>query len=161
MIKKILLGLVIVVGLVSCKSKDAFNYSENFVKKERSLLPDITATEDNVKKFLATGDYDSIAIAGERMEKIVDAKLKEIKDEPLPSAKEAENFREAGIQYFLFIKSMYTGYKDYGNAKTTEDRDVEMDKLREIVDKKTKAIEDMQAAQRKYADANGFKLESK
>jgi len=161
MIKKLLLGLVILAGLASCQNKSAFNYSENFVKKERSLLPDINRTEDNVKRFLATGQYDSIAVAGAEMEKIVDAKLKEIKDEPLPDAKEAENFKEAGIRYFQFIKSMYTGYKDYGNAKTPEDRDTEMAKLRDIVDKKAKAIEDMQAAQRKYADANGFKLESK
>jgi len=161
MIKKLLMGLVILAGLASCQNKSAFNYSENFVKKERSLLPDINRTEDNVKRFLATEQFDSIAIAGAEMEKIVDAKLKEIKDEPLPDAKEAENFKEAGIRYFQFIKSMYTGYKDYGSAKTAEDRDVEMAKLRDIVDKKAKAIEDMQAAQRKYADANGFKLESK
>lgn len=161
MIKKILLGLVIVAGLASCKSKDAFNYSESFVKKEKSLLPDITRTEDDVKRFLAAEQYDSIAIAGERMEKIVDAKLKEVKDEPAPSVKEGDNFKEAGIKYFQFIKSMYTGYKDYGNAKTPEDRDAEMSKLRDIVEKKTKAIEDMQAAQRKFADANGFKLENK
>lgn len=161
MIKKILLGLVIVAGLASCKSKDAFNYSESFVKKEKSLLPDITRTEDDVKRFLAAEQYDSIAIAGERMEKIVDAKLKEVKNEPAPSVKEGDNFKEAGIKYFQFIKSMYTGYKDYGNAKTPEDRDAEMSKLRDIVEKKTKAIEDMQAAQRKFADANGFKLENK
>ncbi len=161
MIKKILLGLVIVAGLASCKSKDAFNYSESFVKKEKSLLPDITRTEDDVKRFLAAEQYDSIAVAGERMEKIVDAKLKEVKDEPAPNVKEGDNFKEAGIKYFQFIKSMYTGYKDYGNAKTPEDRDAEMSKLRDIVEKKTKAIEDMQDAQRKFADANGFKLESK
>lgn len=161
MIKKLLMGLVIIAGLASCQNKSAFNYSENFVKKERSLLPDINRTEDNVKRFLASEQFDSIAIAGAEMEKIVDAKLKEIKDEPLPDAKEADNFKEAGIRYFQFIKSMYTGYKDYGNAKTPEDRDVEMTKLRDIVDKKAKAIEDMQAAQRKYADANGFKLETK
>ncbi len=95
------------------------------------------------------------------MEKLVDAKLKEVKDEPAPDAKEADNFKEACIKYFGYIKSMYTGYKNYGSAKTAEDRATEMAKLQEIVAGKTAAIADMQRVQRKYADANGFKLESK
>ncbi|MBK7433958.1 MAG: hypothetical protein IPI66_08705 [Chitinophagaceae bacterium] len=161
MIRNFALALLLVAGFAACKSKDAFNYSQEFVKKERSLLPDINKTEDNVKRYIAAEQYDSIAIAGANMEKIVDAKLKEIRDEPAPKAKEADNFKEAGIKYFLFIKSMYTGYKDFGNAKTPEDRETEMNKLRELVDKKTDAVNDMQAAQRKYADANGFKLETK
>lgn len=161
MLKKISFAVILLVCLAGCKSKSAFNYSQEFVKKERSLLPDINTTETNVERYIGAEQYDSIAIAGERMEKLVDAKLKEVKDEPAPDAKEAESFKEACIRYFAYIKSMYTGYKNYGAAKTPEDRDIEMKKLQEIVAGKTAAIEDMQRVQKKYADANGFKLESK
>lgn len=161
MFKKLLLGCMVLCSLAACKSKTAFNYSEDFVKKERSLLPDINATENSIKEFMEKEQYDSIAIVAGKMEDIVDAKLKEIKDQPAPDVKEGENFKEAGIKYFQYIKSMYTGYKNYGSAKTAVDRETEMNKLVELVDKKGAAIEDMQKMQKKYADANGFKIENK
>ncbi len=159
MLKKLSIAVILLASLAGCKSKSAFNYSQEFVKKERSLLPDITSTEAGVKGYLAAQQYDSIAIAGEKMEKLIEEKIKEVKDQPAPDAKEAEDFKEAGIKYFEFMKSMYTGYKDYGHAKTPEARDEEMAKLKNIASEKTTVVETMQLAQKKFADANGFKLE--
>src|SRR5690349_12304071 len=118
MLKNLTIALVLVISIASCKSKAAFDYSQDFVKKEKSLLPDITSTEDKVSGYVSAGQYDSIAIAGERMEKIVDEKLQEIKKSSVPDVKEGENFKEACIKYFEFIKSMYTNYKEYGRAAT-------------------------------------------
>jgi len=160
MLKKSALAFMLLLSLAGCKSKDAFNYSQDFVKKERALIPEITSTESKVKLFLAAEQYDSIAAAGERMESLVNATLKSVKDAPAPDAKEGENFKEAVVSYFAFIKSMYTLYKDFGNAKTPEAREAEMEKLRAIVDKKRDAINAIQGAQKKYADANNFKLET-
>ena len=128
-------------------------------KKEQSLTADINSTEDKVKVFLGKQQYDSIAAAGARMEKLVDVKLNEIKEQPAPDVKEAPAFKDASINYFRFIKSMYTGYKEFGNAPTPEAREQQMTRLRQIVDQKTGAIHDMQVAQKKFADANGFKLD--
>ena len=161
MFKKIFFAAIFLVSLAACKSKSAFNYSQDFVKKERNLSPDMASTEEKVKGYVAKDEFDSIGYAGELMEKLVDVKLKEIKDQAAPDAKEGENFKEAGIKYFSYIKSIYTAYKDYGYAKTPEAKEEEMTKLRAIVDKKADAIEEMQKAQKKYADANGFKLEDK
>jgi hypothetical protein len=159
--KKISFAVILLVCLAGCQSKSAFNYSQNFVKKEQSLLPEINTTETNIGRYGIAQQFDSLAIAAERMEKLVDEKLKEIKDEPAPDAKEADNFKEAGIKYFSYIKSMYTSYKNYGLAKTPEDREEGMRKIQEVIAAKTAAIEDMQKVQKKYADANGFKLENK
>lgn len=160
MLKKLTFALLLVTVLASCKSKSAFNYSQDFVKKEKSLLPDITATEDNVKRYFEKEQYDSIAIAGKKMEQLVEEKIKEIKNIPTPDAKGADEFKEAGIRYFHFIKGLYTSYKNYGNAGTPEQREDEMQKLVELVGKKNNAIKAMQDAQQKFADTNGFKLES-
>lgn len=160
MIKRILFVLIVAVSLVSCKSKSAFNYSQDIVKKEKSLMNDINSTEANVEKFIAAEQYDSIAAAGARMEKLVDAKLTEIKDQPAPDVKEGEAFKDASVKYFSFIKSMYSGYRTFGSVSTPEEREKQMDKLRELVSKKTQVISDMQAAQKKFANANGFKLEN-
>lgn len=159
MLKRIIIAAIVIISIASCKSKGAFNYSQDFVKKENSLLPDITRTEDNVKRYMDKEQYDSIAIAGEKMEELVSSKIKEVRTTPAPDAKEAENFKEACIRYFEFIKSMYTGYKDFGKATTKEQREAEMDKLVDITKKRNDAINAIQQAQQKYADANGFRLE--
>ena len=161
MIKKIFFAVIVLSVFVACNSKSAFNYSQDIVKKEQSLVPDITATETKIAAFLGKEQFDSIAAAGARMEKLVDEKLTELKDQPAPDVKEAAGFKDASMKYFRFIKSMYTGYKDYGSAATADARDAAMTKLRKIVDEKNEAINDMQLAQKKFAEANGFKLENK
>ena len=155
------MAATVMLSMAACNSKTAFNYSQDIVKKEKSLMAEITTTEDNVKNYMENEQYDSIAYAGERMEKIVDVQLKEIKDKAAPDVKEGENFKEAAIKYFTFIKSMYSGYKSLGSAATPEDREEELLKLSELVGKKEAAVNDMQKAQKKYAEANGFKLELK
>lgn len=161
MLKKLFFAAILLISIASCKSskKKAFDYSENFVKKEKSLSENITKTEENVARYAAVQQYDSIAIAGEKMEKLVDDKIQEIKKEPVPGVKEAENFKEACIKYFTFIKTLYTAYKDFGHASSDTERDAVRSKLVELTDKKQTVIEDIKTAQKKFADANDFKLE--
>ncbi len=158
MFKKLIFAVLLISILAGCKSKDAFNYSESFVKKEQSLAPEIARTEANVKRYFEYQQYDSIAVAGEKMESQVDAKLKEIINEKAPNVKEADNFKLAGIKYFEFYKSIYTVYKEYGKATTEEGRSELMAKLLDIVKKRPEAIADVKAAQQKFADANGFRI---
>ena len=49
MLKKIFFAVLFLTAFAACKSKSAFDYSQDFVKKEKSLLPDITATEEDRK----------------------------------------------------------------------------------------------------------------
>jgi hypothetical protein len=159
MLKKIIIAAIFLISIASCKSKEAFNYSEDFVKKETSLLPDITSTEDKVMRYVAAEQYDSIAIAGEKMEQLVDVKLQEIKKAPAPDVKEGDNFKEACVKYFGYIKSMYTSYKEFGLAATDEARQEARQKIVDLAGGKQAAINDMQTAQKKFADANGFKIQ--
>lgn len=160
MFKKIAFAAVLLISIVSCSSKKkAFDYSENFVKKEKSLLADITDTENRVKRYIKYEQYDSIAVAGEKMEKLVDSKIQEIKQQPAPNVKEADNFKEACIRYFNFIKSIYTGYREFGSATDETAREKAKAKVIELDDSKRAAITEMQAAQQKFANANDFKLE--
>ncbi len=156
-IKMILTGLVFIT-MVGCQSKSAFNYSEDIIKKERSLIPEITATEKNVEKYVEKGQFDSIAVAGSKMEKLVQQKIDEIKSMKVPKAKEADNFRMASIRYFEYFKKRFSGYKDFGNAATAEAREKVQEDLLKIINGQQAAINDMQAVQRKFADANGFKV---
>lgn len=159
MLKKLLLVAVLFAALVSCKSKGAYNYSQDIVAKERSLTPDIEATESKVTKFVTDGTYDSIVVAAEKMEKMVQVKIDEIDAMKVPKAKEVDNFKAATLRYFRYIKSIYTTYKELGKATTEEGRQAVVENLQKLVDEKTAVITEMQKAQRSYAEANGFKVE--
>lgn len=163
MLKKLIIIATLIAGLAACKpeSRAAYNYSNDIVAKENSLQPEVTATENNVKKYAVAGQYDSIAAAGENMERLLQKKIDEINAMPVPKAKEADNFKAAVIRYFKFIKSLYTGYKEFGRAVTDEKRQEIMLEIQKIVSQKQDNLDDMQRAQRKYAEANGFRLERK
>lgn len=155
---KLMVTSLLFVTLVGCQSKSAFKYNEAILAKGTSLIPQITATENKVKDFLSSDKFDSVAAAGQRMEELVQQKIDEIKSMKVPKAKEADNFKLASLRYFEYIKRMYTGYKDLGNAVNPEAREKVLEDLREIINGKQAAINDMQAVQRKFANANGFKV---
>jgi len=157
--KKLLIACLLFTSLIACKSKSAFDYSQNVVAKERSLEKYISETEDKVEKYADKEQFDSIAIAGEKMEKMIQDKIDEINAMDVPKAKEADNFKAAIMKYFNYMKSIYTGYKNVGRAASTEERTTLVMDLQKLVGKKQAAISDMQTAQKKYAQANGFKLE--
>lgn len=156
---KLFIAALLLVVLASCNSKTAYKYSQEIVKLERSMMSDIEQTERKVEQFATVQDYDSIVAVSDRMEKIVDGKLQEVITKPAPKVKEAENFKQASIRYFTYLKSIYTSYKKFGLAQSDEARQREMENLQELVAGKTAALNDMQTNQKKFADANGFKVE--
>lgn len=156
---KLIIAALMLVALASCNSKTAFKYSQEIVKLERSMMADIEQTERKIEQFATVQDYDSIIVVSERMEKIVDGKLQEVITKPAPKVKEAENFKQASVRYFTYLKSIYTSYKKFGLAQSDEGRQREFENMQELVAGKTAALNDMQTAQKKFADANGFKVE--
>jgi phospholipase/lecithinase/hemolysin len=121
----------------------AVNYNNKIIAMGNNLQPDVEATENNVAKYFDAGNYDSISVAGERMEGIVQKKIDEINAMPAPDAKNVGSFKAAVIDYFKFIKSLYTDYKEYGLADTEEKRaQVALD-IQKVVNRKQEALDDL------------------
>jgi len=158
---RIVAAILFIFALTSCRSKSAFNYSQAIVKIEQSMGPDIVTTEEKLDTYLTNGSYDSALVASQRMEIIVDNKIKEVEALKTPDVKEADNFRAATLRYFSYIKSIYTAYNDFILQASEEDREQARIRLLAVVDKKATALQDMQQAQLKYAQANGFRLDKK
>src|SRR5258706_11784670 len=116
MLKRMIIIATLVAGITACNSnsKAARDYNNDIIAKERGLQPEVTATEDIVKKYNDEGQFDSIAAAGEKMESTVQRAIDEINAMPAPKIKRGDNFKTAMIKYFAFIKSLYTEYKEYG-----------------------------------------------
>lgn len=163
MLKKLITIVTMLVSLAACKSKSnlALNYNQDFVAKDNSLQPEEQATEDNVTRYYNAGQYDSIAVAGKNMEAALQKAIDEISAIPVPQSKGGESFKAATIRYFNFFKSIYTRYKEYGYAGTDEKRTEIITVIQKLISQRPDIMDDMHSEQRKYADANGFRLEAK
>lgn len=158
MLKNTLSFIIVIFILSGCKSKNAFNYSQNFVKKELSLVPSVEETEKKVAAFIEKEQYDSIVVEGAKAEKLIDNVIVEIRDTPAPDAKDGERFKADIIKYFEFMKSVYTTYREFGSAPNEEERNNVVVKLQKIVANRQGVTNKIQASQRSFATANGFKI---
>lgn len=161
MIMKILSALCILLTVVlfACKSKTAFDYSQQIVKMETELAADIVAADKKVSKFLETEQNDSAKIVAQQMEDLADKKLKEVQQLDAPNVKEGENFKKEAIRYFSYLKAIYTSFNKFTMATTDEAKETERSKLVKIVNEKEEAAKALQVAQQKFAAANNFKIE--
>lgn len=158
MFKHLLFIAVLFTGLIACKSKSAANYSQELVALERPFSLIINSAEEKIGEYVAAEKFDSIAIAGADLENQVQKKIDEINAIPLPKAKEADNLKAAMLRYFTFIKSLSTGYKNYGLAKTDDERQQIANEQQKLVEEEPSMISGLQSIQKKYAEANGFKV---
>jgi hypothetical protein len=155
---KTILPIAIICFATACKSRIAIDYNDMIAKKQTDLGESIDKTEPNLKNYFASYQYDSIADVSSRMESKVDSIIKEIKNKPVPNVKQGENFKKAALQYFDYMKSIYTSYKNYGLQTTPEGRQMQQQIMSMVVNQEGKALADMQQAQRIFAKDNGFKI---
>jgi hypothetical protein len=151
---------VLAMCFSSCNSKTAYNYSEKIVGIEKSIVPAMSRTEEDVARYAQDANWDSVKAVSERMESLLEAKLVDIKKTPAPDVKEGENFKRAAIDYFQYIEDIYTSYKNVAVQTTVEERQDATNKMMSIISNKGKALSDMQGAQKKFAKANGFRVEN-
>jgi hypothetical protein len=159
MVKKIILLALIIVSIVSCKSNNAFKYSQEFVASETKLMPSIENTENKVGDYIEKNQYDSMAIISEKMEKEINDVIVVIKGKPAPDATGGEKFKVDVIKYFEYLKGIYGSYKDYANADSDDKRQEEALKMQNLASKKQEVVKIIQIAQKEFAKANGFKIE--
>ncbi len=146
----------LLIVMISCKSKTAFDYSEAIVKMEAELSTDIASADQKVSEYLEAKEKDNAILMSREMELLAEEKLKEIKDMKAPDVEEADNFKKAAIRYFSYVKSIYSSFKKYTMAATDQEKEAERKKLSKIIAEKKIITEHMKEAQRKFAAANDF-----
>jgi hypothetical protein len=160
--KNIIVFLTLTILITGCglDGKKALNYNQKLVGKEDALVPDMKKTEAAVADFYTAKKFDSIAIAGKRMEQIIDNKIAEIQNEPAPDVKDAAEFKKAFINYFSYFKSVYTEYKNFGSAASDTDRSVVFARIQTLVAQKPQVLTDIKTIQAKFAKDNRFRVEN-
>jgi len=158
--KMIIAMAVIAFWAVGCKSKIAMDYNNMIVEKQKRLGKNMDEAAPLLKNYFASYTYDSIASVSSRMEMTIDTIIKEIAKKPAPQVKQGENFKKAALQYFDYMKSIYTSYKNYGLQNSPEGRQIQLQIMYMIINNEDKMIAQMQKAQKIFAKDNGFKIQA-
>ena len=155
-----LLAVVLLVSLVSCKSKSAYDYSEAIVRMERELSAEIAELDQKLMEYMDAEKKDSAILMSRQMETLAEGKLNEVEEMKVPKVKEGENFKKSAIRYFAYIKSIYTGFRKFTMAANRAEKEKERKKLAKIIEEKKEVAKAMQDAQLKFAAANNFVIAS-
>jgi hypothetical protein len=154
----LIVAVLLLATVTGCKNKSALNYSEKIVKLERDMGPDIENAGERMVKYLETQTYDSVINISARMEGLVDSKLEIIRNTEPPSVAQGEDFKKASIRYFTYFKNIYKAYKNLASQPDEEGREKAQQQLADLASQGEKEVKEMQTAQKKYAEANNFKI---
>lgn len=152
---RIIIATLFLFSLVSCKSGPAFEYNQELVKIENSLLPEVENASKKISAYIESGNFDSMAHISSNMVTIMDQKIEQVRKMPAPEAKEAEKFKKGYINYFEYMRSIYVSYKNFATEQSEENRQ----KMMSVENRRNLVIAELQEVQRQYARANGFKME--
>jgi len=163
------IALILAITFAACKSKSAgtgdspqtaHEYFEKILGLEETMSEPLLTTEAAITARGDKGDYEGIVRAAKAMEDTIDVRINAIKKiEPVGHG--AEDFRIVVTRYFEYIKSIYTGYRKIGEAKTEEERMKAADEMAKAINGQQAVMENLQVAQAKFAAANHFTIEAK
>jgi len=156
-----LFAILLLVSLVSCQSKSAFDYSEDIVRMERELSADIAEADQKLLAYMDAKKSDSAVMMSRHMEALAEDKLNEVEKMKAPPVNEGDNFKKSAVRYFTYIKSIYSAFRKFTMAASDAEKEKERKKLVKIIGAKNEITKDMQEAQRRFAAANNFLIDKK
>jgi len=156
-----LFAILLLVSLVSCQSKSAFDYSEDIVRMERDLSADIAEADQKLLAYMDAKKSDSAVMMSRHMEALAEDKLNEVEKMKAPPVNEGDNFKKSAVRYFAYIKSIYSAFRKFTMAASDAEKEKERKRLVKIIGAKNEITKDMQEAQRRFAAANNFLIDKK
>lgn len=164
---KFLIVLAFVTVFVSCTSSKKENtvtpmqFSEKIVNAEMELAAPLAKAEQVIKTSADSSNFEAMGKAAEEAESLIVNKIEEIDKLPSSDFKGGDDFKKSALNYFEYIKSIYTTYKNIGQAKNEGVRLAQTRQMDTILSTQQNVITMMQAAQDKFALDNGFQVEKK
>lgn len=163
----ILLFSILATIAISCKSKStdtsnqpatAKDYYEKILDLEESMSEPLLKTEAEIKARSDKNNFAGLAQSAKAMEDTIDIRINIIKKMDA-AGKGGEDFKTMAVRYFEYIKSIYTAYRNIGEAKNEEDRKAAADKMTTIINAQQGVIANLNNAQNKFAADNAFVLD--
>lgn len=152
----------ILFSCTSTKKEDTqtpMQFSEKIVNMELELGQPLASAEKSIITKLDSSDYENAGKIAAEAEKLVDEKIKSIEKINAKGFTGGEEFKTTAINYFEYVKSIYTNYKNIGTAGSEGARLAEVRRMDTIRANQERVITMMQAAQDKFATDNGFQVD--
>jgi hypothetical protein len=158
-ITSFIVAFVALVALAGCRSKDAFQFSEDIVGIERKLGESLMEAQPKILRYMQESIFDSLSLVGGQMVAETDKSIESIKALKAPSVKEADAFKAASLRYFGHIRDIYDSYRKYADQPNDSLRSEELERMVALEEDIDTHVKDMQDAQQKFAKANGFRVD--
>lgn len=141
------------------KAETPMQFSEKIVNAEMALAQPLAQAEQSIRIQADSANYKAMGTTAANAEKLVQDKIDEIEKISASEFKGGEDFKKTAIDYFKYVKSIYTAYKNIGNADNEGIRLAETRRMDTVLATQQNVIAMMQAAQDKFAIENGFQVE--
>lgn len=140
-------------------SQTPMEFSEKIVNAELELGEPLAKAEEAIRAQADSSNFEAMGNIAEEAEKLIGDKIKEIEKMSAKDFKGGADFKQSAINYFEYIKSIYTNYKNIGKAESEGARLAETRRMDTIRANQENVVTMMQAAQNKFAIENGFKVD--
>lgn len=150
------------ISCTSTKKENAetpMQFSEKIVNAEMALAEPLAKAERSIRVQADSSNYEAMGKTAAEAEKLVQDKIDEIEKISASDFKGGDDFKRSAITYFEYVKSIYTTYKNIGQAENEGVRLAQTRQMDTILATQKNVITMMQAAQEKFAIENGFQVE--
>jgi|GEM_PF-694187 len=154
--------MVVLFFLTACKDKismSAKQYSDEIARLEQSLAEPIRQTENAIKVYADSADYKDVSLAAQKMETLIQEKIDKIEKIDVTGFTGGEDFKTVAVRYFEYFKSLYTAYREIGDAPDEATRITASNRMNQILTAQEEVILRLQDTQVRFAAENGFMLE--
>ncbi|MFV0607370.1 MAG: hypothetical protein ACK5NK_16195 [Niabella sp.] len=154
--------IIVVSVIFSCNfgtNKDKENailFSDKIVQVEQELSMPLAIAEENILAQMSEVSFDEMAETAADAVNLINAKINDIKQLQAKEIKNGDSLQITAIQYFEFIKRIYTSYQNIATAKNETDRNQQILQLDSLQSYQEKIIHKMQNAQHDFATTHGF-----
>ncbi|ANH84005.1 hypothetical protein A8C56_16005 [Niabella ginsenosidivorans] len=134
----------------------AKQYSDEVLRMQQSLAEPIRQAENEIKAFGDSANYSGMAGAAGKMESLIQGKIDTLNKIDAASFQGGADFKTVVIRYFEYLKSVYSSYKEIGNAANGVERLKATDDMYQKLSAQQDVEERMRTSQTRFAALNGF-----
>lgn len=145
--------------LAACKSKTvitAKQYSDEVLQMQQNLAEPIRQAEIEIKAFGDSSNFTGMAGAAGKMETLIQGKIDTLNKVDITAFKGGDEFKVVVIRYFEYLKSVYSSYKEIGNAANTADKIKATNEMYQKLAAQQDVEDRMRTSQTRFAALNGF-----
>ncbi|MFC4263063.1 hypothetical protein ACFOWM_09250 [Ferruginibacter yonginensis] len=158
LVSLLLLGCIY---FTSCSTAgEAKDYNDHLIATQTKILPMVTKTDVAIREHIINNQMDSVATAAAAMMQVINTEMIALQNEKVPSLVGAEDYKKAFVEYFKYLKNIYTSYKMWGKATTEAARTEAFTLIEKYENQEDDYLRYMQKTQKIFAEKHHLKVSS-